>query len=563
LAEGFGTTANLTIANTNFCEFSGALRGFGALDKRGSAMLQLSGPSPFYGGPATVFEGALRVDGNISGSPVTVKAGTQLRGDGAVGNITATEQDSVVQIDASFAAHPERQGGDLEASWLTFAPGGVVGFDLAGPSPTGGNDLLIAHGPVNLGGARLSVDFNYPPHDGDVITLLRNDSPIPTTGIFSGWPEGVTRKAGDVNVRATYLGGDGNDFTLTVTNLPLAFSIYRLAEGNGNQTVEPDECNLMFVSLRNRRDVTLVITNAVLHARTPGAAVTVADAVYPTLSGLAAGENLTPFQFRTEPTLTCGRPVEFELVLGVAGEGEFAVTFSAVAGQGPDCDHPTGRCESCFVVSGQFTTNAPTLVRFHNFIGGPSLCFPPKRCPETNAYSGNLAVPYLSHSFTNTTTNELCLTAQLRSPCLDAFTNALGAIAYLGTNDYHGPCVNYLGDTGADGTQPFSFRVPPLTNFLILVSARATNVVCPSYTLELFGLPCPSPALRIAKDAAPDKVILRWSTAYPEFNLQTIDNLDRPAPGPFKFVTNRVVLDGQYTITNTATAPQQVFQLAK
>lgn len=42
---------------------------------------------------------------------------------------------------------------------------------------------------------------------------------------------------------------------------------------------------------------------------------------------------------------------------------------------------------------------------------------------------------------------------------------------YFGTNDYYGPCVKYLGDTGADGAQPFSFRVPPTTNFLILVSA--------------------------------------------------------------------------------------------
>jgi hypothetical protein len=73
---------------------------------------------------------------------------------------------------------------------------------------------------------------------------LRNNSPTPINGIFAGWPEGITRKLGDVTVRGTYLGGDGNDFTLTVTNLPIAFATYRLAEGNGNQTVEPNECNL-------------------------------------------------------------------------------------------------------------------------------------------------------------------------------------------------------------------------------------------------------------------------------------------------------------------------------
>jgi hypothetical protein len=51
--------------------------------------------------------------------------------------------------------------------------------------------------------------------------------------------------------------------------------------------------------------------------------------------------------------------------------------------------------------NGRFAAGAPTLVRFHNFIGGPSLCYPPKRCPETNAYPGNVAVPYLIHLFTN------------------------------------------------------------------------------------------------------------------------------------------------------------------
>jgi len=377
-------------------------------------------------------------------------------------------------------------------------------------------------------------------------------------------PEGITRKLGDVTVRATYVGGDGNDFTLTVTNLPLAFSSYRLAEGNGNQTVEPDECNLMLVSLRNRRGTALTITNALLCAITPGAAVTVASATYPSIPAGAVRENLTPFQFRTDPTLPCGRPVGFELIFGVQGEGEFAVAFEVIAGEGEDCNHPTGGCESCFVVTGQFTTNAPTLVRFHNFIGGPAQCFPPKRCPETNGYSSSIAVPYLTHTFTNSTTNELCLTAQLRFACPGAPTNALSAIAYLGTNDYHGSCVNYLGDTGADGTQPFSFRVPAGTNFLILVSARATNLVCPNYTLELIGLLCPPPRLHVAKGITPDKVFVQWSTASPGFSLQVTNGLRASGPNAFTNL-NAVpaIVAGQYTVTNPTSSARQFFRLAR
>ena len=137
-------------------------------------------------------------------------------------------------------------------------------------------------------------------------------------------------------------------------------------------------------------------------------------------------------------------------------------------------------------------------------------------------------------------------------------------MAYLGTNDYHGPCVNYLGDTGADGTQPFSFRVPPTTNFLILVSARATNVVCQGYALELFGLPCPPPTLHVAKDAALDKVLLQWSTAYPDYRLQSTNTLRASGPNAFSNDTAiATIVKGNYTVTNSSVRPQQFFRLSK
>ena len=164
----------------------------------------------------------------------------------------------------------------------------------------------------------------------------------------------------------------------------------------------------------------------------------------------------------------------------------------------------------------------------------------------------------------NSTTNELCLTAQLSFGCPDADTNVLGAVAYLGTNIVDNPCGNYLGDTGADGTQPFSFRVPAKTNFVLLVSARATNVVCPNYTLELFGLPCPPPTLHIAKAAAPGKVLLQWSTASPGFTLQTTNALRTSGPNAFSNVTSAaVVTGGRYTVTNSAVNAKQFFRLTK
>jgi hypothetical protein len=48
------------------------------------------------------------------------------------------------------------------------------------------------------------VEFSYPPRERDVLTLLRKNSAGPINGIFAGWPEGATRKLGDVTVRASY-----------------------------------------------------------------------------------------------------------------------------------------------------------------------------------------------------------------------------------------------------------------------------------------------------------------------------------------------------------------------
>jgi hypothetical protein len=279
---------------------------------------------------------------------------------------------SILGPGSEFADH---QGGDLRMDTLTFEAGSIAEMNFFGPAPTGGNDRLIVDGTATLNGTALLGGFAYPPREGDVMTVLQKTTPGAISGAFRDWPEGVVRKFGDVTVRATYLGGNGNDFTLTVTNTALAAAGHRLTEGNGNQTVEPDECNLLYLSLTNRRATPLTLSGVTLRAITPGVVVTIPSAAYPTIPAGAARENLLPFQFLTTPTFACGSPVELELVVNVAGEGQFAIAFTPASGL--DCTRPTGGCESCTVVSGQFPTNAPTLFRFLNFVGAPSVCYPP------------------------------------------------------------------------------------------------------------------------------------------------------------------------------------------
>jgi hypothetical protein len=217
------------------------------------------------------------------------------------------------------------------------------------------------------------------------------------------------------------------------------------------------------------------------------------------------------------------------------------------------------------VVSGQFAPNAPQSARFLSPGGLRSACDPPKPCP---GFLESTVSPlrYVLHHFTNSTAAELCVTAQMRIGCPNPLPSAFGVAAYAGEFLSNQPCANYLGDDGAFGAvpPPFSFRVPPRTNFLIVVTALTGEPVCENYTLELFGLPCPPPRLDIAKDTTPEKVRLQWSSAYPDYRLQSVNALAGAGALPFAPVPSApVLLNGKYTHSNEIAAPRQFFRLAK
>ena len=158
------------------------------------------------------------------------------------------------------------------------------------------------------------------------------------------------------------------------------------------------------------------------------------------------------------------------------------------------------------------------------------------------------------------------MTAQLRFDCPGAGAGSVGVAAYLGEFRINQPCSFYRGDDGAFGppAPPFSFRVPPRTNFVLVVTARATNLVCDTYALELFGLPCPPPTLNLTASAAAGKVIAHWSSAYPEFRLQAANSLGGPGPADFSVVaTPPILTGGKFAVTNALDAPRQFYRLEK
>ncbi|HMJ90572.1 MAG TPA: hypothetical protein VK530_12205, partial [Candidatus Acidoferrum sp.] len=317
------------------------------------------------------------------------------------------------------------------------------------------------------------------------------------------------------------------------------------------------ECVLLSVSIQNRRGVSLAPTNVVLRSLSQNALVTMAEAVYLPVpgGGVTAGSPL--FQIRTATNFVCGSPVSLELQMSVPGEGTFAIPFTIPGST--NCGLAGGGwCDSCQMIVGQLTTNLP-MMPVLDYTGAPSSCAVPALCPGPDTNTNHPPTgQFLVHAYTNTTANELCVSAQVRSACGTPATS-FGVAAYLGSFDTNNLCAGYLGNAGVI-SRPFSFRVPAGSNFAVVVTARLTNMDCETYTLELFGLPCPPPRLQIAKDIAPNKVRVDWSTAYPGWTLQRADKV----LGAFtNSALTPVIFGGRYVQTNLSAVNNEFFRLTK
>jgi hypothetical protein len=82
-----------------------------------------------------------------------------------------------------------------------------------------GFDTVVVNGPVSLAGT-LAPLFAFAPDDGQVFTVIRNDAFDEISGTFADLPEGATMTVAGTEMRVSYVGGNGNDVTLTVLPAP-------------------------------------------------------------------------------------------------------------------------------------------------------------------------------------------------------------------------------------------------------------------------------------------------------------------------------------------------------
>ena len=184
-----------------------------SLTKSGAGLLTLSGTNT-YTGSTYVNAGTLSVIGSLSSGSVGVSSGATLRGTGSIGGATTLASGSTLAAGVNASTI-----GSLTFTSTLDVTAATVSLKLN--STSGTFDSFIANG-LTLGGATLSlVDLGSGVWTGaSSFTILNNTSGNSVSGTFFGLTEGASLTVGSNNFTVSYLGGTGNDITLTVSAVP-------------------------------------------------------------------------------------------------------------------------------------------------------------------------------------------------------------------------------------------------------------------------------------------------------------------------------------------------------
>jgi uncharacterized delta-60 repeat protein len=228
----------LTIAGVGTATVTGVISGSGSVKRSNLGTALLTGNNTYTG--ATVVTGEMLVFGSQPQSPVTV-TGTDdseavLGGGGTVGSVSVGNRRSVIAPGAGG-----NTTGILKVNGdVTFAPNASISrlrIDLNGTVAGSGYDRLRTTGTINLGSSNsltLAIGGGFVPAGGETFLIIDNAGPNPVAGTFSGRSEGTLFTVGGTTFRISYVGGDGNDVTLTVFSGTVAFtsSVFAVNEGN-------------------------------------------------------------------------------------------------------------------------------------------------------------------------------------------------------------------------------------------------------------------------------------------------------------------------------------------
>lgn len=206
---------------------SGVISGSGGLTKSGSGSLTLSASNTNLGN-TSVAAGTLVVDGSTS-SATTVASGSTLAGSGTLGGDVTVQNGGTLSPGNSGAGTLTVNGN------LTLDFGSTLALDINDATAGTGYDRVVVNGVVDVSGATLAVTHGYAAGSGDSYTVIVNDAADAVVGTFSGISEGGKFNAAGNGTELTtsYIGGSGNDLTLTA---PIAPTITSVSSSTANGT---------------------------------------------------------------------------------------------------------------------------------------------------------------------------------------------------------------------------------------------------------------------------------------------------------------------------------------
>jgi hypothetical protein len=175
----------------------------------------------------------------------------------------------------------------------------------------------IADGNNNLVAASVSPTLLPGSGDGATISIAANGTVTVNTD------NNTTPGTYTVRAQANDSCGAVRVRQFTVTVLPTT-PVINLASSQiitGNGVIEPNECNQLNVTLTNAGVGSATGVTATLSTVTPNVTVTQPTASFADIAAGQSRTSLTPFQFSTTSSLTCGSTVNFNLTVNYTGGG--------------------------------------------------------------------------------------------------------------------------------------------------------------------------------------------------------------------------------------------------
>ena len=159
-----------------------------------------------------VTTGIVKINNSTASTTNFAVSGGTLKGTGSIGNLTGTGTGIIA---------PGNSPGLVTTTNLSLSSGNTLQIEINNVSPpVAGTDydqiVVSSGGTVALGSATLSLSTTFTGSVGTVFTIIDNQGSSSISTTFNGLAEGAIITANGKDYQISYVGGTGNDITLTV-----------------------------------------------------------------------------------------------------------------------------------------------------------------------------------------------------------------------------------------------------------------------------------------------------------------------------------------------------------